>query len=179
MATYLQEVIATHGRIPEELRDKFNVKELIHYLNTSIIEHGRVDCPACRSHVEIYKRTISRALIYYMFSMRKLTNNGSKYVKAKEVDMYLFDRLKMNPSDAIILKHWNLVEHQVKFDKKRQKDISTGEYRLTKQGNDFIDGIIDIPRYVYLANGKVIKTSPEKMKYIDATNFDLNDLKQL
>lgn len=166
------------GKIPLDMQKDVTMKDLIHYLNTMILKDGSVDCLCCRSHIETYKRTISRALIYWMTALRKMSKNGQKYLHFKDVDQYLYERLKMNASDYIILKRWELIEVRTKLDKKN-KEVSTGEYTITQKGMDFLDGKIRVPKYVYLTNGRLIKTSPETISFIDAKNFDYEDLKQL
>jgi hypothetical protein len=165
---------ANNNRIPLEAQSGVTVHQLIHYMNTHILADGKVDCPICKSHVQIYKRTVSRALVYYLYALRILSNDGVKYIKHKIVDQYLYDRLKLNASDYILLKWVGLIEPRM-----NEQDASTGEFTITSLGKSWLDGHVTVPKYHFFANGKMIKVSPDKMSIDDAKNFNKIDLTKL
>lgn len=157
----------------------FTIAEVRHWMNTNILEHGKVDCPCCKSHIQTYKRTISKSLVYWLTALRKLSKDGTKYVHFKKVDQYLYDRLQLNGSDYIIMKKWYFIQPFTKVDPKTGKETSTGEFIITRLGMDFLDGKIKVPKYLYFSNGKVIKKSKEEITFLDPKNFDVNDLTKL
>jgi hypothetical protein len=175
----IKELILLHGRIPIEHQQDFTVLDIIHFLNSEMIYKGKTDCPVCRAHHQTYKRTISKTLVYWLTVLKKLSKDGKKSVHFKDVDNYLYDRLKLNGSDYIILKHWNLIIPDLEVDEKSGKEVYTGKYSITSDGLRFLDGSLRVNKYLYFANGRVIKKSPELIGYIDPKNFDINDLTKL
>lgn len=156
--------------VPTDDLQQFTGKEIRMWMNNQTLLYGKTDCPVCRSHVQSYKRTVSLSQVYWLILLNKYSKAGQKYVDHKVISNRLYEALGRNASDYPLMVHWKLIECS---------PVTSGEYTITKLGIEFIQGKLEIPKYLYFANNKVFKRSRENVKFDSAKNFDVNDIVKL
>lgn len=149
---------------------RFTGKQIRMWMNHQTLLHGKTDCPICRSHIQTYKRTISLSQVYWLILLNKYSKGGYRYVDHKVISNRLYEALGRNASDYPLMAHWGLIECS---------PVTSGEYKITSKGIEFIEGKIKVPKYLYFANNKVFRSSPELISFDDSKNFDLTDITKL
>lgn len=121
-----------------------------------------VDCPVCERLVKYYKRPIggiqSRALIHLS---RLQKDKGGDWVHVRGI----IERLNVH-GDFAKMKHWDLIEEKPKS---LDKDTKTsGLWKITEKGQQFVDNEIRIPSHVFLFKGELQGFSESTVDIIDA-----------
>ncbi len=116
-------------------------------------------CPTCDQYAKEYKRTVSsnmcvflRSLITEYFLSRSQGEDGWVHYK----------KCKFGSRDYPHLALWDLAHtRSSECGKKR----TTGEWKPTKRGIDFLFGKTTVPKYIYTYNGK--KVGENRDEFID------------
>lgn len=149
---------------------RFTAKEIRMWMNNQTLLYGKTDCPCCRSHVQVYKRTVSTSQAYWLVLLNKFSKGGQKYVDHKVVSNRLYEALGRNASDYPLMMHWHLID---------KSPVEEGHYKISPNGIEYLNGKLQIPKYLYFANNKVFKKSTELVGFGDTKNFDKTDLTKL
>lgn len=118
-----------------------------------------MNCPCCGQFVKLYKRKLNKTMVYALTIIYKLhkEHGFDKYFKMNE------EIAKMNiPSSNIEyakLNYWGLLEEKENTDYSKK---TSGYWRLTSTGIDFLENKIDVPTHVFIYNNKVQGFSKEK-----------------
>lgn len=113
-----------------------------------------IACPCCDQFVKEYKRKvygrIARLLIHLYHIDRAI---GSGYV---HIDMICEGITEKGSGDFAKLQFWGLVELQENTDPKKK---TSGYWRITDFGKNFVEDKVKIPKYVHILIGKARKFS--------------------
>lgn len=101
-----------------------------------------VECPCCQTrHNQVYKRRIYKSIVK---ALRSLAD------KKKDITA-------CSVGDFSKLRYWGLIEYQG----------SEGSWKVTNDGWSFLDGLLAVPRYVFIQNNNVIGRSNENVFIFD------------
>ena len=127
------------------------------------------DCPCCGQFVKLYKRKLgssqSRSLIL-LYSL----NQKSEWIHSREITK------KINiTGDFAKLVYWNLI---LEKPKSKEDKRSSGFWKLTQRGKDFVLGNIKIPSHVFIYNASLQGFSNEQIFIHSALGkkFSYNEL---
>ena len=127
------------------------------------------NCPCCGQFVKLYKRKLgssqSRSLIL-LYSL----NQKSEWIHSREITK------KINiTGDFAKLVYWNLI---LEKPKSKEDKRSSGFWKLTQRGKDFVLGNIKIPSHVFIYNASLQGFSNEQIFIHSALGkkFSYNEL---
>jgi hypothetical protein len=125
-------------------------------------------CPVCGQHAQMYKRTITSAmakalLIFYGQGEDQVDENG--FFHLEKVLKYYADS-EATRGDAPKLQLWGLIE---KMNSDRPDGSKrNGYYRVTKKGDHFVEGLIEVERSLYIFNDTIYAKSEETITFENA-----------
>ena len=126
------------------------IEEAKEFLATHALD-GAV-CPCCSQYFKVYKRTINKTQALALVAFYK-------HAKVVGFDCFLHPIKDFSGSDVSFnirsisgdwakLRYWGLIQ---------ESESKLGRWRLTSRGVMFVDGIIDVPRFVFVLNKECIK----------------------
>ena len=109
-------------------------------------------CPCCTRPARISRLKIHSTLAYMLCKLYgdSMGHSGHPH-QYRHLSSFKYRNASGN--DFSIAKHWELVET---IDAKTHDKRSSGLYRLTPLGAEFVAGTITIPKYVYVFNNRVL-----------------------
>jgi hypothetical protein len=116
-------------------------------------------CPCCGQRVQKYKFKFNSGMARLMIEFRK----ADEWIHVN--DYFKNIGINCNAYNYGKLKFWGLIEKMEK-DPGIDKN-SSGFWRITKLGRDFVDGNSTIPSHVYFFNNKVIGFSTSRATIIE------------
>jgi len=171
----LMDAIKSFYLLPVALEDYYGAEIRTHIHNAK--RSGGVKCPTCDQLAKEYKVRFSTNCAVFMKSLvlaylQDVNTGGDGWIHYKE--------LKFSSRDYPYTAYWKLA--MTRKDQEGRKRTS-GEWRPTKEGIDFVFNKVKIPAYVYTYNGDVTGFDDKNMiKITDALkgeNFDLAELMNL
>ena len=104
------------------------------------------DCPCCGQYAKSYRRGVSGSQVkalMYLFQCGRGWHHHREFADGS--------------GEHAKLRFWGLVEKQTEPDEAEEEDkTSTGYWRITKLGKRFVNGEVDIPKYVYIYNNQLM-----------------------
>jgi hypothetical protein len=127
-------------------------------------------CPCCGQFVKRYRRRITAPMVVGLSNLYKL---GQSY--SFENWFHVTQIFKRHPGDFAKLSHWGLIEESPPLDTAAR---TSGMWRITDQGADFVEGKIHVPQYVYIFNQKFLGFDGDDVTVHDCLNvkFDYTEL---
>jgi hypothetical protein len=114
-----------------------------------------VDCPCCGRHAQLYKRHIHQTVAKQLVELYK-QGGSTKYVHVS----HLIPNNQAGAGDFTKAKYWGLIVEQVNDNPKLK---TSGNWKLTEKGIDFVEGRQAISKYVKVFDDEVYSFSPEKL----------------
>lgn len=151
--------------------DFYTLKEAQEFLRANL-EVG-APCPCCKQLVKLYKRKLNSGMARVLIHLYHIdqTKSGERWIKVtSEVLARGANPATMEYSK---LKYWGLLEEK---GEPGEDTKSAGYWRVTKQGRDFVEGIIYVPKYIYLYDGRLLRLSDERTSIHDALGDKFNYL---
>lgn len=139
------------------MNDLFNYRspEIIKREFFADINEGKKKvCPCCGRHAQVYRRQIHAQIAFQLIKLYR-AGGATAWVKLHEV---LSKHGKPNISDFSITKYWGLVEQEVSNDSAKR---TSGMWRLTPTGVQFVDGGLAIPKYSFIFDDTLIRSGKE------------------
>lgn len=132
------------------------------------------NCPCCGRFSKVYKRTINRSIAQSLRWMYQ-------FAKDSGVDAWAYMR-EQAPQQSIRaneytkLLSWGLAEKMPSEPNSKKK--STGMYRITQKGIDFVEHRVSVPKYVFINKNEVLYVSEELTDFTSCLGeyFDYQDL---
>lgn len=121
-------------------------------------------CPLCTQYVKVYKRKLNSTMALALITFFKMTNGSSDYRHSMEIIKASADlSLARNGfgGDFGKLVHWGLIEEMPKEECKKFSGRTSGYWRMTKAGCDFVNGLILVPKYAYIFDSRLLKLSDD------------------
>lgn len=103
-------------------------------------------CPCCDQIVKVYKRLINKGMIADLARLAKLSD-PNQYIHINDFTTAHSNREIGN------CKWWGLVERMHNDDPKKK---TSGMYRITQKGRDFIEGKVMVRKYALVYNSECL-----------------------
>ena len=120
------------------------------------------NCPCCDRYAQVYKRHLHFTVAWQLIRLYRL-NGLSEYVNACELIM----TGQHGTGDFQKAKYWELIERRP-LTKAEDTKKSSGWWRLTPKGLDFVLGRITIPRFAMVFDDRVIAFEGKLVSVQDA-----------
>ena len=115
-------------------------------------------CPCCSRYGQIYKRKLNSGMARALIKLYLLAGKGEEWVSYTKVhDGSVKDSPKR---DFTILRYWGLIEPQPK-DARDLVRKTSGFWRITERGRDFVLERVAVPRHMLVYNDEVLEPSKE------------------
>ena len=143
-----------------------------------------VKCPCCEQFAKVYKRKITSIMVRGLIVLYRYDiKNQNKFMHKDEIGKYLNDKVKFGGGDFAKLSYWGMIEGRDKED--GQKGKTSGYWRITSEGRDFIEGKSPVPKHKYVYDSKVLpresgeyvtvrEALSEKFDYAELMGFTSN-----
>ncbi len=106
-------------------------------------------CPVCNQRVKMYKKNIDAEAAKCLINLFWLDAlQPTKHWFHVDKDIGILMKVSGNWAK---LRHWQLIEEMPK-DKENKEIKTTGHWRITQKGRDFVRGTLKLPKYVKLYN---------------------------
>lgn len=133
------------------LTENNTIREAKIHLNQHL-DHGVV-CPACEQLCKRYSRKLTSSMAYGLLIIYSLTNNReNQWIHIEDEFKKLTDIPSSIRGDLPKLRYWNLLEKQEYT--KDDGNPNSGFYRITKAGEDFINGLTSVRKYAKIYNNQ-------------------------
>jgi hypothetical protein len=112
-----------------------------------------IECPCCTQLVRLWKHKLNSAIARTLISMYNISKGRN------DEWVHIMNEIHITTMYGIA-EFWGVIEpkdHQKFEDDKR----ASGMWRLTEKGKKFVEGKILIPKYLFIFNNKVRRTSEE------------------
>ena len=130
-------------------------------------------CPVCGQTVKLYTRKLNHGMTVFLIALYKLDRSGQKYIHVKDVLGSLGQYTKS--LDYSVLEHFGLIRKKIETtDDKR----SSGFWKITLKGTDFVKVKIRILSKVKIYNNKFYGLTGQRVNVVEAlgTKFDYKEL---
>jgi hypothetical protein len=130
-----------------------------------------VRCECCGRMAKIYRRKIHYALARQLIRMYKM-GGDKEYIHVTALIMPSV----AGPADFTNARYWGLIEpaYHVPDEKK-----SSGKWRLTQKGVDFVQNKITLPEYANIFDGHLRELEGEQINIKDALGTKFNYLEMM
>jgi hypothetical protein len=144
------------------------IKEAKAYLRANF-EKG-IDCPCCRQFVKLYKRKLNSGMAVTLLRIyNESKGDEEKWIPVKE---FLRINKYKNSHDWTLLKHWGLLEEKEHIENNTTK--SSGYWKITEKGKEFVMNKISVPNKVHIYNNIVLGFSEDKTTIIESLGKHFN-----
>jgi hypothetical protein len=141
-----------------------SIKEAKEYLRENYKKGCK--CPCCDQVVRLYKRKLNSGMAITLIQMHKHSNN---FFHVKDM---LREKGLHNGHDWSLLKYWGLIQELDVLPGSTKK--SSGQYRVTEKGVDFVYGRINLPKHILIYNKRFQGFSDEETTIKESLGDDFN-----
>ena len=132
-----------------------------------------IECPCCDQFVKVYRRSITADSAAWLVLLVNAYRREPRYYHVgglRGITQATGDRAK--------LRYWGLIEQRPKCDKADAGKRTSGYWKPTQQGMDYVDGNGTLPRHAYVVDGTVLGYSDERRDLQDClgNRFDFGKL---
>ena len=128
-------------------------------------ENGSARCPCCQRQATIWRMSVHSTLCHMLIWLYKESMKAHA-VGSGLVHIEQFRPNKRTGNDFSIVKHWRLAE--AKEAAPDEDKNSSGYWRLTSSGIDFVLGRIPIRKHLFIFDNKIVKSSDDQIFIADA-----------
>lgn len=157
------------------MKEFYTLEEAKQYLRENW-EKG-VDCPCCTRAVKLYHYTINSGQAYATILLYRLT----KQLQPEDGWIHVsneFANIKVNAHTLSYHRAalWGLIEKMPTNDDPKKR--TSGYWRITEKGKQFVEGNLKVRGEVYVFEGKIIKAGGAEVDIRDALQekFDYEEL---
>lgn len=138
-----------------------------------------VSCPCCKQLVKLYRRNLNSGMAWtliqvYLETKRSIADRVIPALMWIHVKDFLRANAMHNGHDWTLLQHWGLLE-----ERKTDSGLpNSGRWRITDNGNRFVEMKLTVPKYLNFYNSKVWGGSDKMINIKQAlgTKFNYQDL---
>lgn len=131
---------------------------------------GGARCPCCEQYARIYKRKLNKTMVKALGRVYKATAPHRGFVHGPTI----LRGSGVFGGDLGKLAYFGLIEEEAG---RRPDGGRKGWWRVTNKGRAFIQGHIELPKYVHVYDGRVLGTSGDPLGIHDvAPRFDFTEL---
>jgi hypothetical protein len=128
-------------------------------------------CPCCKQAVKLYKRKLNKAMAICLFELFK--RNTDEYLHIQDLQNNKRFRLHMNGGNFATMKYWGVIE-QIEKDEDDTTRRTSGCWRITQKGRNFILSRITIPKYIFTYNMSLHSVSEEQTNIAESLTERFN-----
>jgi len=151
-------------------------QDTVHYARQYVAEQASKPkgcvCPCCNQNAKVYRRSLNSTMARGLIWLYQLDPEGKMWTDVpKQGPKWLVSK----GGTFALLAHWGLIETAENFDKSKR---TSGMWRITPLGRQFVERRVQLPSHVYLYAGKVQHFDLRKI-YIDAalgTRFNYDQM---
>lgn len=138
-----------------------------------LLEKGQV-CPCCKQFAKIYKRPIYGTMAKHLINLYWASHI------ADGAYCHISSFCPKHPGDFAKLVYWGLVEEKPK-DEDNTSTRTSGFWKITEKGKQFVLNQISIPSHIRLYDGKLLGTTGQQVTIKDVLgkDFDYDELMQI
>ena len=130
-------------------------------------------CPSCGQMVKLYKRKLNSSNAICMIEFAKMATVGKWYHISDLIKYNTLLATRLNGGEFARMRYFGLIEEMEKDPKETSKRTS-GYWRITQKGVDFVNNIITVPKYVFIFDNRVQGLSDEKTNIIESLGNKFN-----
>lgn len=136
-----------------------------------LVDEGHI-CPCCRQLAKVYRWSLYSTAAHALLLFYRL-GAATEYVHSSR----LKEHGHKGQGDASRLRLWGLVERD---ERRREDGGRSGYWRLTDKGLAFAKAETAIPKYVYVYDGRLLKSGgdPVTIRDVLGKNFDYDEIMQ-
>lgn len=128
-----------------------------------------VRCPCCEQFAKVYRRHINDAMARALIEMFKVLGTSEEFMHMTSFAGANAEQLRLwRGGDYAKLRYWGLIEEKPLDHAESADKRSSGFWRMTPRGVNFVLRRITVPKYVYLYDGLEVK--------VDGPNPDVDIL---
>jgi len=127
-------------------------------------EDGSI-CPCCGQIVKLYNRKLNSVMSRMLIKLSHLPEGFNHVSKIQE------SISTTGTNDFSKLLHWNMVEQQSNEDPARK---TSGNWRITQKGKDFVNMKISVPKYCKIYNTKKLGMSLDQISISESLGNKFN-----
>lgn len=127
-------------------------------------------CPACTRKVKVTRRKIYSAMSVTLIRIYKET--GKDWIHVKD---FLRSKRFYNTHEWTLFKYWNILEQKKNNSTKKR---TSGIWRITDKGEQFVLNKIRVPKHAFFFNGKNYGFAAEDTNIVETLDveFDYQEL---
>ena len=141
-----------------------SIKEAKEYLRDNYKKGCK--CPCCDQVVKLYKRKLNSGMATTLIQIHKHSKN---FFHVKDM---LREKGFHNGHDWSLLKYWGLIQELDALPGSTKK--SSGQYRVTSKGEEFIYGRAKLPKHILIYNKRFQGFSDEETTIKESLGDDFN-----
>ena len=132
-----------------------------------------VRCPCCNQNVKLYKRKFNKAMAICLIELFRLTQGDTtKYMHIRELqEKSKIFMHNMNGGNFATMKYWNVIDSQPNDDDKKR---TSGLWRITNLGRNFVMGNIKISSHIYTYNMTLKRIDPNEITISESLKRPFN-----
>lgn len=168
--------------IDSDQLDEFYEGKTLNEMRVFVREHRKygVTCPCCSQTVKVYERAMNYSMASYLKALLVLSD-GRIYVHIAEIEELARKSMAKTTGgrDFACLKGWNLIE-QLPKDPNDKKRKTSGMWKITQKGIDFVNGKISLQAKVVMLNRQYLGVTGDEIYFGNAmaNTFDLEEVMQ-
>lgn len=139
---------------------------MLNFVNELMMAGKGKKCPCCGRYAQIYYRGISKTVAKQLATLWALQQTPESYVHASKLVLG-----SSGAGDLTKAKYFGLIEEKPHTPNEKK---TSGLWRLTPKGVDFIRGRVAIPRRVAIYNDEVLGYSDKTMMFHEALGEPFN-----
>jgi len=142
--------------------------------------HAGVLCPSCDRYAKVYRRTVNGAMVALLIWLKEKDQAESKWYNIHEFPLIQGRR---GGGDFAKLAYWGLLKSyeqacELPNQPAPPNGLSSGRWRITLRGIEFVNGDTHIPKYANVYNKSLLGFSGESVgiETCKGTNFSYEEL---
>lgn len=161
--------MATETESPLDL----TIREGREYLNSQMRRRKAAKCPCCTQTVKVYPRKIYSTMARGLIELYKMNALKPDYYHIGTIE----SMRQSGGGDFAKLTYWGLVEEMPK-DAAQTNQRTSGYWRITEQGKEFVMNNLRVPEFVDVFNGNPLRMYGDPVGIQDALgkDFDYEEL---
>lgn len=152
--------------------ENMTVGEAKRQMHGELMSHGKTTCPCCDSYSQVYKRQISKKMARDLISLYRITSLHTPHY-------YYHYNMFVNGQcgDFAKLRFWGLVELKTMNPDEQQDSSSSGCWRITERGMQYVTKRIALPQFAHVYRNQCVLIDGQARKIDeDRKNFNYEDL---
>jgi hypothetical protein len=124
-----------------------------------LLDGKELECPCCGRFAKLYKRGITSTMARFLIWIDKESGAGRPWISPADKHKELAAaNVLVSGGDHAKLRYWGLLE-EMPLEGEDGAKKSSGYWRITERGREFVNDKLEVPQYAHLLFGKVVDFS--------------------